>query len=95
MISSVFNAELVWRPVLIKFVISIQKTKSMIRRMPVTSVTRESCTINCVGHVFTFGDINDPMIQKKLKLAKPLHPEFKTKPSVYYIPFRNRKWDVI
>lgn len=54
-------------------------------------------TVNCVGRAFTFGDINDPKneVQKKIKLAKPLKPEFKTKPSVYYIPFEKRKWDVI
>ena len=56
---------------------------------------KPACTVNCVGNVFTFGDIKDPEVQKKLKIAKPLKPEFKTKPSVYYIPFRNRRWDVI
>lgn len=54
-----------------------------------------ACTVNCVGSVFTFGDINDPQVQKKIKLARPLKPEFKTKPSVYYIPFGNKKWETI
>lgn len=51
-----------------------------------------ACTVNCVGSVFTFGDINDSQIQKKNKIARPLNPEFKTKPSVYYIPFGTKKW---
>ena len=56
---------------------------------------KPACTINCVGNVFTFGDMNDPEVKKKIQLAKPLKPEFKTKPSVYYIPFKNRKWETI
>lgn len=58
---------------------------------------KPACTVNCVGNVFTFGDLNDPKgeVAKKVKLAKPLRPDLKTKPSVYYIPFGNRKWDVI
>ena len=54
-----------------------------------------ACTVNCVGSVFTFGDINDAQVQKKVKLAKPLKPEFKTNPSVYYIPYGKKKWETI
>jgi tetrathionate reductase subunit B len=55
-----------------------------------------ACVANCVGKVFTFGEINDPEIQKKLRLAEPLRPDFGTKPSVYYIPHQCvREWQEV
>jgi len=46
------------------------------------------CVEACPVSVITFGDISDPnsAISKKITAlnAKPLHPEYGTKPSVYY-----------
>lgn len=56
-----------------------------------------ACTVNCVGKVFTFGDMNDSgsEVAKKVKSAQPMRPDLKTKPSVYYIPVKGREWEEI
>ncbi len=56
-----------------------------------------ACTVNCVGQVFTFGNMNDPKseVAQKIKLAKPLQPELGTKPNVFYIPQGDREWQTL
>jgi phenylacetyl-CoA:acceptor oxidoreductase subunit 1 len=47
-----------------------------------------ACVITCIGYARTFGDLDDPnseVSQKiKAKMARPMKPEFGTKPKVYY-----------
>jgi tetrathionate reductase subunit B len=54
-----------------------------------------ACTVNCVGHALTFGDLNDPssVAAKKAKLAKPLKAGLGTNPSVLFIPPSKGVWD--
>jgi tetrathionate reductase subunit B len=48
------------------------------------------CVESCVGSCRTFGDLDDPKSEVSMRIqelnAKPLHPEYGTKPSIYYTP---------
>lgn len=54
---------------------------------------RPACETTCIGNAIVTGDLNDPNSEVSKAFAKgaqPLHEEYKTKPSIFYIP--NRRW---
>jgi phenylacetyl-CoA:acceptor oxidoreductase 27-kDa subunit len=48
-----------------------------------------TCAIICPTQIRTFGDLDDPDSEVSRQItyrkAQPLHPEFDTEPSVYYL----------
>lgn len=51
---------------------------------------KPACETTCIGRAIVSGDLNDPHseVSRRVAEAQSLHPEYGTKPSIYYIPLR-------
>lgn len=52
---------------------------------------KPACETTCIGNAIISGDLNDPLSEASKAYARgavPLSPQFKTKPSIFYIPNR-------